>query len=140
MEECLFLSTVLLHRLDIVKFLTLQMRLVYTKFIDTWKQGGDVVAVIEEIKEAEPEIDNKNLDMKDVEIESEQAVKVEVVGQSSAISESITSSEQIPISDGDTDNMTLGCSEATKQFIKELEREFSSGSYAGVKASKEING
>ncbi|XP_059306946.1 uncharacterized protein LOC132058475 [Lycium ferocissimum] len=86
-------------------------------------------------------------------------VEVEVSGQSSAVSESITSSDQIlkadgeadgqinekvdlegSISCGDTSSMVFESSEAAKQFIEELERESSGGSYVGVEASKEING
>ncbi|XP_059294724.1 uncharacterized protein LOC132047737 [Lycium ferocissimum] len=120
-------------------------------------QTGDVVAVTEEINEANPEAGNKSLDVRDVEVEPEQAVsetiygnsdhsgesiegvvvEVEVSGQSSDISESITSSDQIleadgeaggqineevdlegSISYGDTSSMIFGSSEAAKQLLR----------------------
>ncbi|MCE3216495.1 hypothetical protein HAX54_006691 [Datura stramonium] len=75
---------------------------------------GDVMAAIEEIKEANLEIDNISLNMEDVEIEPEQtmsetiyangdhseksierdAVEVEVADQSSAISKAILTQEK----------------------------------------------
>ncbi|KAJ8547434.1 hypothetical protein K7X08_011020 [Anisodus acutangulus] len=141
-------------------------------------QTGDTVAATEEIKEADPEAGTKNLDVKDVEMEPEQAVsetiyangdhsgesiegdvvEAEVTGQSSAISRSITGSEQIleadgeakyqideeadhegSISDGETDGMVFGSSEAARHFMEELERE-SGGGYAGAEASQEMDG
>ncbi|KAJ8558117.1 hypothetical protein K7X08_004883 [Anisodus acutangulus] len=77
--------------------------------------ASDVVAVIDKIKEAEPEIGNKSLDVKDVEVEYEQvgsenlyvngdhfgesiegdAVEAEVTSQSSVRTGSITSSDQM---------------------------------------------
>ncbi|XP_049408463.1 translocase of chloroplast 159, chloroplastic isoform X1 [Solanum stenotomum] len=138
-------------------------------------QTSDVVAVTEEIKEADPETVNKRLDTKDVEVEPEQAVsgtiyangdhsgesiegdvvEVEVSGQTSAISRSITGSEQEgeakdhigeeadlegSVSDGETDGMIFGSSEAAKQFMEELERESGGGSYAGAEVSQDIDG
>ncbi|XP_059318720.1 uncharacterized protein LOC132069373 [Lycium ferocissimum] len=142
-------------------------------------QTSDVVAATEEIKEADPETSNKSLDIEDVEVEPEHevsettygngdhsgesiegvVVEVEVSGQLSAVSESITSSVQILKADGeadgqineevdlegsisytDTNGMIFESSEATKQFIEKLERKSSGGSYVGIEASKEIRG
>nr|XP_016482778.1 PREDICTED: translocase of chloroplast 159, chloroplastic-like [Nicotiana tabacum] len=146
-------------------------------------QTGDAVAATEEIKEADPESGNKSPDVKDVEKEPEQAVsetiyangdlsegsiegdvvEAEVSGQSSAISRSISGSQQIleadgeakdqideeaelegSISDGETDGMIFGSSEAARQFIEELERESGGDSYTGAEAShdhsQEIDG
>ncbi|KAK4355682.1 hypothetical protein RND71_024653 [Anisodus tanguticus] len=142
-------------------------------------QTGDVAAATEEIKEADSETGTKSLDVKDVEVEPEQAVsetiyangdhsgesiegdvvEAAVSGQSSAISRSITGAEQILeadgeakdqideevdheglISDGETDGMVFGSSEASRQFMEELERESGGGSYAGAEASQEMDG
>ncbi|KAJ8558116.1 hypothetical protein K7X08_004882 [Anisodus acutangulus] len=83
--------------------------------------ASDVVAVIDKIKEAKPKIGNKSLDVKDVEVESEQvgsenlyvngdhfgesiegdAVEAEVTSQSSVRTGSITSSEQMSEASGE---------------------------------------
>ncbi|PHT38667.1 Translocase of chloroplast, chloroplastic [Capsicum baccatum] len=138
-------------------------------------QTGDVVAATEEIKEADSETVQKRLDVKDVEVEPEQAasetiyangdhsgesikgdvVEAEVSGQTSAVPRSITGSEQDgeakdhideeadlegSVSDGETDGMIFGSSEAAKQFIEELERESGGVSYAGAESSQEMDG
>ncbi|KAJ8551383.1 hypothetical protein K7X08_000753 [Anisodus acutangulus] len=86
-------------------------------------------------------------------------VEVEVSCQSSFVLESIISSDQVleadgvvdgqineevllegSISYGETSKMTLECSEADKQFIEELEKEFCGKSYLGTESSQETNG
>ncbi|KAK4366036.1 hypothetical protein RND71_013916 [Anisodus tanguticus] len=135
-------------------------------------QASDVVAVIDKIKEAEPEIGNKSLEVKDVEVEFEQVgsenlyvngdhfgesiegdvVEAEVASESFVITGSITSSEQMSkasgeakdkkdeeaglkgSSDGKTDGMYFVSFETVKQFIEELEMEYSGGSYSSAEA------
>ncbi|MCD7468550.1 hypothetical protein HAX54_006894 [Datura stramonium] len=82
-------------------------------------------------------------------------VEVEASGQTSVISRSISGLEQDgeaedhvdeeadlegSVSDGETDGMIFGSSEAAKQFMEELERESGGGSYAGAEASQDIDG
>lgn len=135
-------------------------------------QTDNVVAVTEKIKEADVD---KRVDIQGVNLEPEKAVagtiyvngdhsgesiegdvvEAEVPGQTSALSRSITGSEQDgeakdhideeadlegSVSDGETDGMIFGSSEAAKQFMEELERESGGGSYAGAEASQDIDG
>ncbi|KAF3639253.1 hypothetical protein FXO38_22763 [Capsicum annuum] len=97
-------------------------------------QTGQVLAAIREIKEADPEIGNTSLNVKDVEVDSEetvsgnQYVSDDIIGES--IKEDIVKVEVSDQSyqDGEIYNM-----------IAELEIESSGGSYYNAKASRKIN-
>nr|XP_009781899.1 PREDICTED: translocase of chloroplast 159, chloroplastic isoform X2 [Nicotiana sylvestris] len=122
----------------------------------------DVKDVEKEPEQAVSETIYANGDHSEGSIEGD-VVEAEVSGQSSAIPRSISGSQQIleadgeakdqideeaelegSISDGETDGMIFGSSEAARQFIEELERESGGDSYTGAEAShdhsQEIDG
>lgn len=131
-------------------------------------QTGDVIAAIKEIKETDPNNDNKSLNVEDIEVDYEQIVskaqyasddfireiikgdivEVEVSNQSSIILSSIIGSKQILEGDeeandsmnAEVEREVLISDEKRHSMIEELNRESSGGSYYGAGASWEIDG